>query len=60
MRDVREVFFAAFAVLSVMVYTLSNVSEAALEIAAQDDSLCRPHQARSCLPAFRVMFHILA
>ena len=60
MRDAREAFFAAFAVLSIMVPTLSKVSEAALDVATQDDSLCRPHQARSCLPEFTVTCPILA
>ena len=58
MRDAREAFVAALAVTSLIVHTSSNVSGA--DTAAQDDSLCRPRQARSYLSAFTVMCHTLA
>ena len=57
MRDAQEFMFVALGVISILIHRLMSVSGTALDLAAQNNNMCRPQQARSddALPATRVI-----
>lgn len=47
MRDAQECTFVALSLISILIHRLISVSGTALDLAAQDNNMCRPQQARS-------------